>query len=369
MFELTVIREKLKSFSLLSNLPEESVDLLLAKGKIVTLQPEKILFKEGSKQRCMYLVLEGVLEVYLDNTLIALREKGEFIGEMAMIDSENRSASVKSIAKTELFEINQSLFNTCLASNHVVVMEILKTVTNRSREDLLALKRRNKQLQEFSQIASHDLQEPIRKIITFGDRLIEKSVGLDKDSRNNIERMQKSALRMKRYLDDLLKFSKIENNGSSFTKVDLNKTLKTVCDELEHIVKSTDGEINVSSLPVVEGSESQLYQLFVNILINSFKYKREDEVPVVNISSRKKENGFWEISIEDNGFGFEEKYSERIFQPFQRLHDRSKYEGSGLGLSICKKIVSRHNGGISAKSVLGNGATFVISLPEKQPTT
>ena len=138
---------------------------------------------------------------------------------------------------------------------------------------------------------------------------------------------------------------------------------------MDHIIYSTNGVVNISNLPELEGIKSQLYQLFINLIMNSFKFKKEGRAPVVNIFGRKIENGYWEISIEDNGIGLDEKYAERIFHPFQRLYARSEYEGSGLGLSICKKIVGQHNGSISVKSKLGDGATFIITLPEKQSKT
>ena len=317
----------------------------------------------------MFLILEGELEIFIDSILIAVRGPGEYIGEMSMIDPKIRSASVKSTCKTELFEIDKGLFDSCLATNPTVVMEILKTVTNRSREDLAVLKQNNKELHEFTQIASHDLQEPLRKIMTFGERLKEKAVNLDGESLDCIERMQKSAVRMKRYIDDLLHYAKVEAQHTLFEKVDLQKKVKTVCEELDHIIHSTNGVVNISNLPKLECVKSQLYQLFINLIMNSFKFKKEGRAPVLNIFGRKKENGYWEISIEDNGIGFDEKYADRIFKPFQRLHARSKYEGSGLGLSICKKIVDQHNGSISVKSKPGDGATFIITLPEKQSKT
>ena len=124
--------------------------------------------------------------------------------------------------------------------------------------------------------------------------------------------------------------------------------------------------VNIKNLPTIEGNETQLNQLFTNLILNSLKYKREGTAPIVNISGRKREDDRWEIDIEDNWIGIEEKYADRIFQPFQRLNSKNDYEGSGIGLSICKKIVNQHKGAISVKSILGEGATFTISLPAKQ---
>ena len=143
--------------------------------------------------------------------------------------------------------------------------------------------------------------------------------------------------------------------------------MKTVCEEMDHIILSTHAVVNISNPPTIEGDNNQIHQLIVNLIFNSLKYKSEGKPPIINIFGKKKENNYWEISIQDNGIGFDEKYADRIFKPFQRLHGRSKYEGSGLGLTICKKIVERHNGTISALSKPGVGTTFILTLPEKQP--
>jgi len=232
MEKLNTNLEKLNEFPLLKYLPEKSVHCLTKNGKLITLQPDELLFQEGSKQCSMFLILEGELEIFIDSILIAVRGPGEYIGEMSMIDPKIRSASVRSTCKTDLFEIDKGMLDSCLATNSTVVMEILKTVTNRSREDLAVLKQNNKELHEFTQIASHDLQEPLRKIMTFGERLKEKAVNLDKESLDCIERMQKSTIRMKCYIDDLLDYAKIEAKHTLFEKVDLQKKVKTVCEEL-----------------------------------------------------------------------------------------------------------------------------------------
>lgn len=230
------------------------------------------------------------------------------------------------------------------------------------------LSRSNKELEDFAFIASHDLQEPLRKITTFGDRLINDATNLDENHRDYIERMQKSAYRMKRLIEDLLHYSRISVEPAPFKMVDLGEKIKIVCKEIDHDIQSAGGVVNITNLPTIEGNASQLNQLFTNLILNSFKYKREDTIPTVNISARKKDDDYWEIAIEDNGIGFDEKYADRIFQPFQRLHGKSDYHGSGIGLSICKKIVAHHKGTLSVKSSPGEGTTFTISFPAKQLT-
>ena len=274
----------------------------------------------------------------------------------------------------ELFWIAQSI-SPVLDENgeisHFVGVSMDMTQRKKDAEQLksyaIELQRNNKELEDFAFIASHDLQEPLRKITTFGDRLIEKTVDLDEHSRDYIERMGKSARRMKRFIEDLLLYSKVTTKQKPFELVDLEKKVKTVCEEMDHIIHSTHAVVNISNLPTIEGDNNQIHQLIVNLIFNSFKYKSEGKPPIINIFGKKKENNYWEISIQDNGIGFDEKYADRIFKPFQRLHGRSKYEGSGLGLTICKKIVERHNGTISALSKPGAGTTFILTLPEKQP--
>jgi light-regulated signal transduction histidine kinase (bacteriophytochrome) len=274
----------------------------------------------------------------------------------------------------ELFWIAQSI-SPVLDENgeisHFVGVSMDMTQRKKDAEQLksyaIELQRNNKELEDFAFIASHDLQEPLRKITTFGDRLIEKTVDLDEHSRDYIERMGKSARRMKRFIEDLLLYSKVTTKQKPFELVDLEKKVKTVCEEMDHIIHSTHAVVNISNLPTIEGDNNQIHQLIVNLIFNSFKYKSEGKPPIINIFGKKKENNYWEISIQDNGIGFDEKYADRIFKPFQRLHGRSKYEGSGLGLTICKKIVERHNGTISALSKPGVGTTFILTLPEKQP--
>jgi two-component system, LuxR family, sensor kinase FixL len=235
--------------------------------------------------------------------------------------------------------------------------------------DITLRKEAENELNSFAAIASHDLQEPLRKISVFGERIAESAVNLDEKSRDYLQRMQNASMRMSHFIEDLLNYSKVSAQSSPYEKIDLEESVQAVIGQLDRIIKLNNGSITISNLPKLEGIKSQIDQVFSNLIINSLKYKRKDELPVVNIFGRKKENGTWEIVIEDNGIGFDEKYAERIFQPFQRLHGRSEYEGSGLGLTICKKIVDRHNGTLSVKSKPNEGTTFIMVLPENQRRT
>ncbi|MBT5868619.1 MAG: hypothetical protein HOH38_07270, partial [Nitrospinaceae bacterium] len=174
-------------------------------------------------------------------------------------------------------------------------------------------------------------------------------------------------LRMKNLIEDLLHYSQINTEQAPYELVDLEKKVASACEEFEQVILTTQAVIHTENLPLIEGNKSQLQQLFTNLIGNSLKYSQAGKAPVINIFGRKKEDGYWEINVEDNGIGFDEKYTELIFQPFQRLHGKSKYEGSGIGLSICKKIVDHHKGTLSVTSKPGEGTTFSITLPAQQP--
>jgi signal transduction histidine kinase len=228
------------------------------------------------------------------------------------------------------------------------------------------LKRSNQELHDFASIASHDLQEPLRKIITFGDRLAAQVQDIDEKGEHYLERMQNAAQRMKEFIDDLLEYSKIETKAKPFEKTDLNTIVPEVLENLEIQINKTQAQIRCGKLPILEVDSFQIRQLFQNLIGNAIKYNKADDSPNIEISARSNEKGFWEISVKDNGIGFDEKYIDRIFKPFERLHGKLEYEGSGMGLTICQKIVKRHGGRISVTSIPQKGSTFKISLPETQ---
>ncbi len=228
------------------------------------------------------------------------------------------------------------------------------------------LQRSNRELEQFAYIASHDLQEPLRKVAAFADRITSNyAAALDDRGRDYLERMQGAARRMQQLIEDLLKLSRVMTRGESFEPVALAQAIKEALVDLDQQILETGAHISVEDLPTVRGDRVQLQQLFRNLVSNSLKYRMPAAAPRIRISAAKTKNGCAEITVADNGIGFEEKYKDRIFMPFQRLHARSQYQGTGMGLAICSKIAQRHGGSISARSRPGEGAVFTVTLPER----
>lgn len=236
----------------------------------------------------------------------------------------------------------------------------------RSNEQLA---RSNEELEHFAAAASHDLQEPLRKIRAFGERLESRyAEQLPDRGRDYLERMRDAAGRMSRLIDDLLSFSRITTRAEPFEPVDFEAVLEEVVQDLEMRIERTDGVVDVGDLPDIEADRTQIRMAFQNLVANALKFHREDVPPVVEVGTEPAdEPGVCRIYVEDNGAGFDEKYLDRIFDVFERLHGRGVYEGTGMGLAIVRKIVDRHGGDIEVDSTPGAGSKFTISLPVDQP--
>jgi PAS domain S-box-containing protein len=228
------------------------------------------------------------------------------------------------------------------------------------------LEQSNRDLQEFAYIASHDLQEPLRKVLAFGDRLTNKygSV-LDETGRDYLKRMREASQRMQTLINDLLTFSRVSTRAQPFAMVDLNSLIQDVISDLEVQIDRTHGKLQVSDLPTIEADPTQMHQLMQNVISNGLKFHKIDIAPIVKITAKVSGNKC-KISIKDNGIGFDMQYLDRIFKPFQRLHSRQEYEGSGMGLAICRRIIERHRGEITAVSTLDEGTTFTVTIPINQ---
>jgi signal transduction histidine kinase len=244
------------------------------------------------------------------------------------------------------------------------------------------LARSNSELEQFASVASHDLQEPLRKIRMYAQRL-PKRVGddLSEEATSDLGRMHDAAERMQRLIDDLLSFARVSSRQRDFTPIDLSALARDVVGDLEARIRELDAQVEISELPVVAADRVQMGQLLQNLLSNALKFHREGVPPIVRIRAEIVEgeqsrfageaaNGRrCLVAVEDNGIGFEPKYAERIFSAFERLHSRSEYEGTGIGLSIARKIAWRHGGELTATSAPGQGSTFTLTLPLPLQTT
>jgi signal transduction histidine kinase len=237
----------------------------------------------------------------------------------------------------------------------------------RLQEQRLELERSNAALNEFASVASHDLQEPLRKILSFGERL-ETTAGraLNDDAKQHLARMLGAALRMRTLINDLLLYSQASAHVQRFTKIDLTGVAREVLSDLETAVAEAGARVEVGALPVIDADALQMRQLFQNLLGNAIKYRRPDLPSHVRLSAERADERYCTITVSDNGIGFSQDHADRIFRMFERLHGRAEYDGSGIGLAICRKIVERHRGTIAAVSSAGQGATFTVTLPVSQ---
>ena len=289
-----------------------------------------------------------------------------------------------SIRDTENWHLTKDNKRICLLSNGVPIVDedgnlkgyrgVDKDITERKEAEIKMnmlmeeMSRSNNELEQFAYVASHDLQEPLRKVNTFSEKLRKANVDkLDEKSVDYINRMQNASNRMRSLIEGLLSYSRVTTKAAPFEEVDLNKIVKNVISDLEIRIQETKAEIKKEELPVVMADPLQMRQLFQNLLSNAIKYHKQNEPPAVSIQSRKSNNNY-EITVSDNGIGFNDKYSERIFGLFQRLVTRAEFEGTGIGLTICKKIVERHNGTITAKSKVGEGSKFIFTIHKRNNT-
>ena len=226
----------------------------------------------------------------------------------------------------------------------------------------------NRELTDFAYVASHDLQEPLRKVTAFGDRLRSKYQDvLGEQGLDYLERMRHAAVRMQTLIEDLLSFSRVSTKAQPFSPVEMSEITGEVLDDLEIRIQELQGIIEVGNLPAIEADPLQMRQIMQNLLGNALKFHRPGVAPLIRVQGELVDGGKnCRITVADNGIGFEEKYLERIFGVFQRLHGRNEYAGSGVGLAICRKITDRHHGSVTAVSTAGEGATFILTLPVSQ---
>jgi signal transduction histidine kinase len=240
-----------------------------------------------------------------------------------------------------------------------------------------ALNRSNAELEQFAYVASHDLQEPLRKIRAFGSKLVLRHAeGLSPEGRELLDKIEHSAGRMQTLIDDLLSFSRLVKPPGAQVPTDLNQVVQEVLSDLAEPIATRRAFVTVDPLPTLDAQPTQLKQLFQNLLSNALKFSRQDTPPAIDVdyqlvkgaqvpqaTGRRRDLNYHRIAISDNGIGFEPQYAEKIFVIFQRLHGRFEYTGTGIGLAVCKRVVANHDGFIEARSTPGEGSTFIVYLP------
>ncbi len=314
-----------------------------------------------------------------DYSLRAVKQGDDELGEL--MDGFNGMLAQIQRRDAALEQARKNLEQRVRERTHELQQEVSdrKQAEEKLKATAAQLERSNRELQDFAYVASHDLQEPLRKVQAFGDRLKGTcSKALGTEGRDYLERMQTAARRMQVLIEDLLAFSRVTTKANPFQSVDLGKIVREVLSDLEVRIQQSGGQVKVQALPTIDADPLQMRQLFQNLIGNALKFHQDGKPPRVRVRCAllgpdaaagpidAQNGGHCRIEVEDNGIGFDEKHVDRIFTPFQRLHGRSTYEGTGIGLAICRKIVDRHSGSVTARSVPGQGATFVVTLPLKQ---
>jgi PAS domain S-box-containing protein len=290
-----------------------------------------------------------------------IQEEREFDGKTFMIDYK----PVKNVSG--------DIFNVMVVMHDITE---IKNVQRSLEQKVEELNNSNQDLEQFAYVASHDLQEPLRKIRAFGDRLQTKfSNDISEEGLDYIKRMQSASERMQTLIDDLLTYSRVTRTDEGFIELDLHEEIQKIIVDLEYVIEKKNATIDLMVNHTISAIPGQIRQLFQNLLSNAIKFTKEGVNPVVEIKSEilrgslleipelEQNRDYCRISIQDNGIGFDQQYADKIFELFQRLHTRNEYQGTGIGLAVCKKIVDKHNGLINVSSKQNHGTKFVIILP------
>ena len=344
-----LVQERTKDLKALSTFPSESLD------PVFRVDSNNVLIYSNQSGLSVLKYWEGEVGIEIPAPFIQTLNEVQFNGKRKNLEIHlDNQVFVFSI-------VSIPAMNYCNIYGQDITER--KKAESKIEQYAKALERSNNALQEFASMASHDLQEPPRKIITFGNQLKHIPGNSDKRSEDYLNRMQQTAARMQTLILDLLRYSQVHTEAKPPRQINLRNIVDEVIEILEKRISETRGTIIIDSLPALHAQDFQMRELFQNLIGNALKYHREGVYPVIKIKSCQMENQHWKITVEDNGIGFDEKHKNKIFSPFHRLHGRSAYEGTDMGLAICKKIVDRHRGTITAQSTPEKGSTFIIILP------
>ncbi|HVJ87525.1 MAG TPA: CHASE3 domain-containing protein [Caulifigura sp.] len=379
------IHEHLASIATLTKDNPEQVHNILLLAKSVNERLDSLaegigILENDGREAARDFILKGrgfgQMQKVRDNLNQMAAEEKNLLAERDLETQSGHTAARRTTVLTTVIGLSMVLLAWFLSLREVTQREAMADVLERRvRERTLeladantSLKNSNRELEQFASVASHDLQEPLRKIEAFGDRLKMSREALNEQSRDYLDRILSSATRMRTLINDLLSFSRVATRAQPFKPVQLAVIAKEVVGDLEGRLQQTQGLVELGELPEIEADPTQMRQLFQNLIGNALKFHRDGVPPVVRVSAAQSESlpENVTLTVADNGIGFEEQYLDRIFEVFQRLHGRNEFEGTGIGLAICRKIVERHGGSITARSKPGDGSTFLVTLPVKQ---
>lgn len=331
---------------------------------IVRIEEERAIYQQGMRQ--LVLMLVSLLSVGVIVTVFVLVSlERSVLSRLSRLSRRVREISGSGQTTTRV-EVAGRDELAMLATDLNAMLQVIEERTQALEQSKQDLERSNQDLERFAYIASHDLQEPLRKVQTFSDRIATKYADkLGDEGKVYINRMQESLGRMRGLIQDLLSYSRVQNSQQEVVAVDLNEVVRGVISDLEVRLEQSRGRVVVEALPTVKANPLQMRQVFQNLIGNALKFSKPDLPPVVTISA-KKQNNQHEVVVSDNGIGFEQHHAERIFEVFQRLQGRGNYEGTGIGLAIVRRIVEQHGGGIRAESKVGQGSRFFLTLPATQ---
>ncbi|HEV7951806.1 MAG TPA: ATP-binding protein [Candidatus Saccharimonadales bacterium] len=353
--ELKLMREV--GFSSVIIVPMKLDNRVIGAISLITAE-SKIHYKESDIEVAKGFANRAALAVYNANLYQAAQRE---IKERRLLQRQLESAN--SVLESRVAERTRQLVDT----NDGLEREIRRRlkIEHELQKYSKNLARSNQELQDFAYVASHDLQEPLRKIQAFGDLLESEYKDVLGDGVEYLSRMRSAASRMSVLIQDLLAFSRVTTKPQQIDQIDLNVIVQEVVGDLEMSIAEKQGQVTIAKLPAVWADATHMRQLFQNLIGNALKFHKEGTAPkvAVTVKPRSKDDTFYEIHVKDNGIGFEEKYLDRIFSVFQRLHGRDTYEGTGIGLAVCRKIVERYGGKIDATSKPNVGSTFIIKLP------